>query len=171
MKKTLCYIAGLGLILGFIVHIVSLIGIYIGDKFPYIWALHIGVFIVWIPAILELRKNPEIKNPNFKTSINPFKFFRIIFKDTPRPVMIISIIFFFYASINFWLFTQASSGGVPEVIDGKYVINNHGSIIKELTESEYFKMKANDIRGFSGHWMAFYGLAVGILWPKKETHE
>jgi hypothetical protein len=56
MKKTLCYLAGLGLVLGLIVHIFSLLGIYIGDKILFILTLHIGIFIVWIPAILELKK-------------------------------------------------------------------------------------------------------------------
>jgi hypothetical protein len=171
MKKTLCYIAGLGFILGLIVHIVSLFGIYLGEKIPFIWVLHVGIFIVWLPAVLELRKNTELKQPNFGTMVNPFKFFGIIFKDTPKPVMIISVVFFFYAMINFFLFMQAGQGGVPDIMDGKYVIHNHGSIIKELTETEYFKMKANEIRGFSGHWMAFYGLAMGILWPKTDKQE
>jgi len=166
MKKTLCYIAGLGLILGLIVHVISLFGIYIGDRIPFVWVLHVGIFIVWIPAILELKKNPEFQQPDFKTSMNPKKFYGAVFKDTPKPIMYLSIGFFIYAAINFILFMQASGGGVPDIMDGKYVINNHGSIIRELTEIEYFKLKANELRGFSGHWMAFYGFAMGILWPK-----
>ena len=171
MKKTLCFIAGLGLLLGFIVHVVSLFGFYIGEKFPFIWALHVGIFIVWLPAILELKKNPELNQQNAVNFSNPFKVFGIIFKDTPKPVMIISVVFFFYATINFLLFMLAGQGGVPDIIDGKYVIHNHGSIMNELTETEYFKMKANEIRGFSGHWMAFYGFAMGILWPKIKTQQ
>ena len=171
MKKTLCFIAGLGLILGLLVHVISLLGIYIGDKVPFVWVLHLGIFIVWLPAILILKKNPDFQQPDFKTSLNPKKFYGSLFKDSPKPIMIISLFFFVYAMINFFLFIQAGQGGVPSIIDGKYVINNHGSIIKELTETEYFKMKANEIRGFSGHWMAFYGISMGILWPKKDKQE
>jgi hypothetical protein len=168
MKRILCYIAGIGFILGLIVHLISLFGIYLGDKFPVIWALHIGIFLVWIPAIFELTKNPELNQQNFNSMSNPFKFFGIIFKNAPGPVMIISVVFFFYATINFSLFMLAGQGGVPDIIDGRYVIHNHGSIINELTEMEYYKMKANVIRGFSGHWMAFYSVATAILWPKTE---
>ncbi len=167
MKKTLCCLAGLGLVLGLIVHIISLLGIYIGDKTLFILILHIGIFIVWIPAILELKKNSEFQQPEFMTNINPKKLFGAIFKDTPKPVLYISIGFFIYATINFILFIQASGGGVPDFLDGKYVLNNRGSIIRELTESEYYRMKANELRGLSGHWMSFYGFAMGILWPKK----
>lgn len=168
MKKILCYIAGTGFILGLIVHVISLFGIYLGEKFPIIWALHIGIFVVWLPAILELKKNPELNQQNLNSMSNPFKFFGIIFKNTPRPVIIISVFFFFYATINFSLFMIVGQGGVPDIIDGKYVIHNHGSIINELTEIEYYKMKANEIRGFSGHWMAFYSFATAILWPKTD---
>lgn len=171
MKKTLCFISGLGFILGFIVHVVSLLGIYLGEKFPFIWALHVGIFIVWLPAILELNKNPELKQQNIGTLSNPFKFFGIMFKNAPKPIMIISVVFFFYATINFLLYMLAGQGGVPDIIDGKYVIHNHGSIINELSETEYLKMKANVIRGFSGHWMAFYGVAMGILWPKTDKQQ
>ncbi len=169
MKKHFCFIAGLGFTLGLIVHIISLQGIYIGDKAPYIWVLHAGILVVWLPAILEFKKNPDLKQPSSSTITNPFKFYGTIFKDTPKPVMIISVVFFFYAMINFILFMQAGEGGIPDIIEGKYVIHNHGSIIRELTELEYDKIRANEIRGFSGHWMAFYGVATGILWPKKET--
>ena len=161
MKQALCYIAGLGLILGLIVHVVSLFDIYIGDKLPYIWIFHAGIFIVWIPVIFEFKKNS-----NFRTRMKPSEFFRSIFKDTPKPVMVISIVFFLYAIINFILSLQVSGGGIPDLMDGKYVIHNHGSVIKELTETEYLKMKANEIRSFSGLWMAFYGLAMGIFWHK-----
>lgn len=171
MKKTLCIIAGIGFVLGLIVHLISLAGIYIGDKVPYIWGLHIGVFIVWLPAILELRKNPDLKQPSFGTMTNPFKFFGTIFKDKPKPLMIISVVFFFYAIINFSLSMQAGEGGVPDIMDGKFIINNHGSIIRELTEVEYNRMRANEIRGFSGHWMAFYSFAMGILWTQTDKQE
>lgn len=165
MKKIICYIAGLGLIFGLIIHIISLFGIYIGDKIPFIWALHIGVFIVWLPAILELRKNPVLKSQNFGTITSSLKFFGIIFKDTPKPIMILSVVFFVYATINSFLFIP-SVGRMPGIVDGKYVILDHGTIISNLSEAEYFKLKANEILLFSGYWIGLYGLAMGILWPK-----
>jgi len=168
MKKIFCFIAGLGLILGLIVHIVSLSGIYIGNKIPFVLSLNIAILIVWIPAMLELTKDPELKQLRLQGNKNPLEFLRIIFKNTPKPMVIMILVFFIYMGINFFLFLNFSGGGVPEIMNGKYVIQNHGSIIKELSEIEYLKMQANEIRGFSGHWMAFYSIAMGILWPSKE---
>ena len=168
LNNILCVAAATGLILGLIVHVISVLGIYIEDKVPYIWILHIGVFIVFFPAILELRKNPVLKSPDFKTNKNPFKVYNLIFKNAPKPVMIISLFFVVYAMLNIFLYMKISEGGVPSIIDGEYVLYSHGEIIKELTEPEYFKYKANVLRGFSGHWMSFYGFAMGILWPPKK---
>jgi hypothetical protein len=168
MKKLFCFLAALGLILGLIVHIVSLSGIYIGNKFPFVWSLNIAILIVWIPALLELIRDPDLKQFRLHGNKNPIEFLKIIFKNTPKPVVILIIIFFIYMGINFFLFLNTNGGGVPEIMNGKYVIQNHGSIIKELSDIEYLKMQANEIRGFSGHWMAFNAIAMGILWPNKE---
>ncbi|MBR8536025.1 hypothetical protein KDU71_10685 [Carboxylicivirga sediminis] len=169
MKKIFFYMAALGLVLGLIVHVISLLGIYIGDTVPYVWALHAGVFVVWLPAILTLKKHPELQQKGFKPNMTPKQFYGILFKSTPPAVVAISAFFFVYMAINFILFMQASMAGTPDIIDGKYVLHNHGEIIRELTEAEYFKMEANTIRGFSGHWMAFYAVAMCILWPGKES--
>ena len=64
--------------------------------------------------------------------------------------------FFAYALINFVLFIVLSKGGAAEERDGKYVLQNHGKVIRELSEEEYELQEAYVIRGFSGHWMIFY---------------
>jgi hypothetical protein len=64
--------------------------------------------------------------------------------------------FFAYAFINFALFFFLSRGGTPDVRDGKYVLHNHGNVIRELSEDEYELQTAYVVRGFSGHWMIFY---------------
>lgn len=69
------------------------------------------------------------------------------------------------------IFMAASEGGGPEFTDGKYILESHGTFIRELTKDEFVSMKANIVRGFSGHWMAFYSLAMGILWQKEEKND
>ena len=54
------------------------------------------------------------------------------------------------------LFMFATGGGSPSIQDGKFVLQSHGRLIRALTEPEYTAFKANEIRGFSGHWMVFY---------------
>jgi len=38
-------------------------------------------------------------------------------------------------------------------------------LLATLTEKEFHHYKANETRGFSGHWIAFYGIAMAVLFP------
>ena len=51
--KFLHYFAITGFILGLIVHIIAIAGIDIADNFPFIWLLHVGIFVVWIPVVIK----------------------------------------------------------------------------------------------------------------------
>ncbi len=166
MKKVLFYFALSGWTLALIVHLISLADIDISGKIPYVWILHIGIFVVWIPVVFDLIKNEELKD--YKQSsvlnrMNPIGYFKIIFKETPTWIIIIAICGFVYASINFSLF-MTSQIGTPDISEGQYILHNHGQLIQTLTEQEYHHYKANEVRGFSGHWILFYGVATALLY-------
>jgi hypothetical protein len=152
-------------VLGLIVHLLSILGFNIQDKIPFVFLLHVGVFVVWIPAILDLQKNEELvayQQSRKKKGMNPFGVFRIVFRQTPTWLMVIAIGCFFYAIVNFMLF-MTSHQGTPDFRDGQYVLHHRGELIKTITEQEYHRYKANELRGISGHWLAFYGFAVAML--------
>ena len=167
MKKYLFYIAVVGWTLGLTVHLSSLADYDVGEKFPFVWILYIGIFVVWLPTILELRKNEALKEyqkSGMLNRMNPVGFYKIIFKNTPTWLAGIGIGGLFYAFINFALFI-ASQHGTPDIKDEHYVLQSHGQLVKILTEQEYHHYKANEVRGFSGHWLAFYGLSAAVLFP------
>ncbi|MCU0350347.1 MAG: hypothetical protein MUF43_05880 [Flavobacterium sp.] len=166
MKKYLFYFALTGWTLGIIVHMLSLADIDVTEKVPFVWFLHFGIFVVWIPVVLDLKKNEELQQyqqSGMPNRMNPIKFFKIIFKETPTWMIIIAGAGFFYASINFTLFIS-SQIGTPDVKDGQFILHNHGQLIKTLTEQEYHHYIANEVRGFSGHWIFFYGIATAVLY-------
>jgi hypothetical protein len=166
MKKYLFYLALTGWILGLLVHILSLADIDVTETVPFVWLLHIGIFVVWLPVILDLKKNEELQEyqqSGMLNRINPVGFYKIIFRETPTWMAIFVVAGFFYALFNFMLFF-ASQGGTPSIKDGQYILQNHGQLIKTLTEQEYHHYKANEVRGFSGHWILFYGFATAVLY-------
>lgn len=171
MKKLLLFLALSGWALSLMVHIVSLAHMDIADKIPFIWFLHIGVFIVWLPTVLILRKNEELKQAKTLTRMNPVAMFNIMLKGAPPWLLYVVIGGFAYAIINFLLII--SSGiGVTSIIDGQYVLHNHGQVLKTLTEGEYHQCQAKEMRLSSGHWIVFYGIAAAVLYPsKKESME
>ncbi|MES1181693.1 MAG: hypothetical protein ABUL44_02765 [Flavobacterium sp.] len=64
MKKFLFYFAITGWTLGLIVHLLSLADYDITDKVPFVWVLHIGIFVVWLPVVLDLKKMKILKHIN-----------------------------------------------------------------------------------------------------------
>ena len=163
MKKIFFYIAIIGWLISTTVHLLSVANIDIEDKYPYVWLLHIGIFIVWLPAVINLTKNQELKEYQ-KTGKNPFEFLKILFKDSPTWLTIIVGVGFVYTFINFALY-HYSYIGMPDIMNGQYVLQDHGSITKTLTEQEYHYYQAKQLRGFSGHWVVFYGMAAALLYP------
>ena len=171
MNKYIFYVAVTGWTLGLIVHFASLFDIDITDQAPYVWVLHLGIFVVWIPTVLYLKNNEELKT--FKESgmlnqMNPFGFYKIVFKQTPTWLAVLAVGGIFYTFANFMLF-MGTQIGTPDIEGGHYILHNHGELIKTITEQEYHHYKANEVRGFSGHWIAFYGMATAILYPFSRT--
>lgn len=155
MKRYLFYFALTGWTLGLIVHILSLTDIDITGRVPF----------VWLPVVLDLKNSKELKEyqqSGMLNRMNPIGFYKIIFKETPTWMAIIAGAGFIYAFINFML-SMFSQQGTPSIQDGQFILQNHGKLIKNLTEQEYHHYKANEIRGFSGHWVLFYGIATALL--------
>lgn len=167
MKKILFYVAVAGWALGLIVHLLSAAGTDVADKVPFIRLLHIGIFIVWIPAILELNKNKLQKaSPNTISMMrmSSSDFYKALFGHCPKWLVIIAIGGFVYAFINFILFVTTRQGMV-NIEGGQYVLHDFGQTNKTISEQEYHLHKAYELRGFSGHWIAFYGVAAAVLFP------
>jgi len=169
MRKFLFYFAVTGWILALIVHFLSLVNLDVTEKVPFIWLLHLGIFVVWIPIVLDRKINEDfkaLKNSNIGKRMSPFALFKVIVRNTPTWLTIVAIVGFYYAILNFVLFIF-SQPGTPSIKGGQFVLENHGQLIRTLTQKEYHHYKANDIRGFSGHWIAFYGVAMAVLFPSE----
>ncbi len=166
MRKLFFVFAAIFWVISLSVHLAALICDYdASGSFPFVWLLHIGIFAVWLPTVFILRDDADFqelkKNSSFGVAKH-IKFIKSIFKKRPTWMMVLAIFGFAYAFINFLLFAM-SQPGTPGIRDGQYILQNHGQLIKTLTEAEYNHYLANVMRGFSGHWIAFYGMAAVAL--------
>ena len=170
MNKYIWLFAIAGWIISLSVHIFSLRGTDVNEIFSATWLLQIGIIIVWIPAIFSLTKNQELRDLK-KTQngymVSPLLFFKTLFNKTPKLLLIIAIAGFLYAGINFLIFMTTHSG-TPVIREGQYILQSHGRLIKSITENEYHLYRANELSGASGHWIAFYGIAVALLYPHRK---
>lgn len=97
--------------------------------------LHIGIFVVWIPTVIV--GNRLTKN----TPRNDY--WKVALQGCPAWMKYMTYVFFGYAFINFALFFFGSFG---------VQANSTGDVSPSV------------LRGFSGHWMAFYSAALAMLY-------
>jgi len=154
------WLGGIGLLLSLFVHFITFVGVNILEKLPEVWLLHIGLFVVWIPTLIVCIKtcSKERRKDHLK----------IATKNAPKWLKHLCIVFFVYMFFNFF-FTifVLNEGGMPYVKDGQNVLANHGKVIRVLTDVEYVRHRAYNVRAFSGHWMFLYCFAFAALLSRR----
>lgn len=160
-----CAISGWILALAFTLF--TFANIDVAEKLPLVWLLHIGVLVVWIFIIIFLRKNTvesTTPQPERQLKLNPLRKINRLIRDAPlwlRTLAITSIVFMI---LNFLVYILTQHG-TPSIMKGEFVLHARGNVIRILTEKEYLHYRGNELRGFSGYWLGFYGLAAAILYP------
>ncbi|MEO7990567.1 MAG: hypothetical protein ABI663_13560 [Chryseolinea sp.] len=159
-------LGGLGLIYTIYIHLNAMdyADISVGDKVP--GYLQFGIFAIWLTAIgvaINRQKELKVENADFRTRLKIF--YKTLFGEAPILMIIISIAAFLYGNYYGWL-TNFNYEGIPDIINGKLVLHNHGQIIKELTETEFLQYKADDIKNSTASSMMFYCVGTGILFPR-----
>jgi hypothetical protein len=152
MNRFLGLVALTGFVLAAVAHVFALAGVDVAEYYPPVWFLHIGIFIVFIPFVLSSRK-----------ILGAHPSLAAMRALVPGWVFVAGLAVFIYAIVNFALFIAATQGGNPSMEAGKYLLKNHGRLIRELSQAEYVALRANELRGFSGHWLFFYFVAFAYF--------
>lgn len=69
-----------------------------------------------------------------------------------------------FFALHFFLFLVESHAAAPKVKDGEYVLDNHGQIVKVLSEREYLDLKGAELRLFATGWIFFYFVPAAYWW-------
>lgn len=115
-----------------LVYVASLNGIRFDEK---VWnGLVVGAVAVTAPITLFEHR-----------SLRARTYWRDSARVMPRWTRGTANAFWLIAMAHFvWLFFN--DPGVPTIQDGQFIISSHGRIVKVLTESEYWALKAADLR-------------------------
>jgi hypothetical protein len=132
---------------GLILSILSHLAAFLGRQGPlgdHVFWLHIGIFVVWIPTVLVSQR--------LTSGFNRKDFWKAALRGCPAWMKYAVYGFFAYAFVSFFVFVSAS----PAKGSGSGA------------------MSPAVVRGFSGHWMAFYSAAMAVLYsaahlPASET--
>jgi hypothetical protein len=99
------------------------------------FALHAGIFVVWIPTVVVAHRHTR----DFKRK----EFWKAALRGCPPWMQKLTFGFFAYALVNFLYFFISTVAAGPK----------HSGPVDAAT-----------LRGFSGHWMAFYSAAMSVLY-------
>jgi len=123
--------------LGFLLSVGAHVASIIGVTLPggqWIWFLHVGIFVVWFPTVLIANRVGGGERGK--------DLWKIVLSGCPRWMRLAGYVLFAYVILNFVYFMSVSSGH-----------RNSGGAATAV-----------EIRGFSGHWMIFYGAAFMTLY-------
>ncbi|MDB5137515.1 MAG: hypothetical protein JWP37_4118 [Mucilaginibacter sp.] len=157
INKVLFYIAAVGWLCALYINLYALQGVDLSAKYYTVWLLHAGVFFVWIPAVLELRKNEEwkqLRSNSRSNAIRPFGFYRILLKGVPAWLTMLFYGCLIYTFCSFIYFNFNLSG---------FINTRHQ--VSEITARQ---KDVNTISLFSAVWLFFYCTAATILYPYKD---
>lgn len=132
--------AAVCLVVSFIVHLATYLGINLSETFPPILLLHVGAVFVLFSS---LKSKSRIKNPDAKKD-------RLSFGITPQPIRILMVLSFIYVILLF--ITGAvfqSQIGRPIRLDGMYILHSFDGDMRVFTEvdtsSDAIAVELNDV--------------------------
>jgi hypothetical protein len=150
-------LAWFGLGASVLVHVVSFFGVSLFEQFVF---LHFGVFVLGIPAVFSRRKVPGWP---------PGAAWRALLDGAPSWAGRALQIAWVYFALNMVALFILGEGGSPDVRDGRFILHNHGQLIRELTESEYRWQLSHVSRMFSAGWALAYTFLVVWYSARRST--
>ena len=152
MNSFLGWASGLGLALSLAVQVASLAGVDLSSRFPWVWLLHVGIFVVLVPFALVRRKSRE-------------------YRIWPTWATAILAVALGYSFLTFFLVFRHSGGGGPAITNGEFVLQSHGRVTAHLTEPEYHAQRAYELRLFSAGWILFYSAPALYAWSRARRQQ
>jgi hypothetical protein len=147
-------LAALGLLISIAANVSTFFGVEPMHRWPYLWLLHLGIFVVFIPA-----GSVQIQHGNKK----PFRW-RDVFGGLPAWMRWMLVSMIIYAPVNALAFAiVCGSGGPSKEPDGTYAMTSHGRILRMLTADEYHRASGYEFRFMSSWWIMFYSISVALL--------
>ena len=154
IRRILAVVSACGAGVSLVAYIESYRGTTMEDVFPSAVVIHIGVFMLVLPMFAV--EYSAVPHRTF--------FWKEFAQGMPKSVVpTIKILGLFFV-VHFVLFLVQSHTASPEIKDGQYVLNNHGQIVKVLTQLEYLRLKGAELRLFAAGWIFFYFVPMVYWW-------
>lgn len=145
IARVIGFVSFLGFGASLAAHVLSCVGVDLRTQFPKVWLLPLGAVSVLAPYLYMRRRTRGIYNNDLAAKLC-YPYWASIARD------VITI----YALANFLIFLFLTNGLVSSEKGGKFVLENHGRFVREISLREYTKYRANEFRGLSGWLLVCY---------------
>lgn len=159
VRRGLAIVSICGLFASIVIYTASYRGATIDGIARWAILLHVGVFVLLLPMYAV----------EYSRVLERTFFWKGFARGMPKWVVPgIKLLGLFFV-IHFVLFLMQSHASAPEIKNGQYVLDDHGRIVKTLTQSEYYTLKGAELRLFATGWMFFYFVPAAYWWfPRTE---
>ena len=128
------------------------------------WWLHLatmGIFFAMILSSVSLQKRARLNVDDGTSARKRSNRYQLaLMKMAPVRFRFLVVILFVYALVNFGAMMINTEGATPAFENEVYFLHHRGDHVRDLTLGEYNRMRAFQVRGFSGHWMIFSVVAM-----------
>lgn len=146
--------AGLGFVAGSLIVVATFSGLTMDSLgLKIILPLHLGLFVLYALLLLVERPSKGLG----------------LFRGRPLWVLRSTQILFLLFAAVFFAFMASSHAASPEIVNGQYVLSDHGRVVRPISEGEYLRLKASELRLFASGWMVFYyPLTMAWWFPRQD---
>lgn len=153
MNKKFYYLSAALFVISVAVHFLTYVLKEYYPVFTLSFVIH-GLIFIPFGAMIILNRKRFSRHPDVRGAFPMFEVFKKLIPGiNPAAVILINMLFL-YVFINFFLCLRGLAGGAPEIADGAYILNNHGTVTS-ITREEYVSASFTQLRMFSGHWILF----------------
>ena len=153
IRRPLAFLSACGLAATILVYIESFYGPTVGSILNWIILLGIGAFVLH-SSIYAVERDRLYFSKKFT-------------QDMPTCVAPSIKLTGLIVLANFAWEAMKSGFALPTVQDGQHVLNNHGRILKVLTQLDYLKLKEGELRIAAALMISFYFPAMMYWWLRR----
>jgi hypothetical protein len=160
IRGLLAFLAACGFAMSTFAYVGSFSGALVDTLFPGLLPLLLGWIVLFVP--MYAFEYPASIKPSFF-----WKFARGMPSWAAPCGMVLSLI-----GVAHLIWFGVHSGlGVPAIVDGQYVIDSRGRILKVLTQAEYITLRAAGLRAGATIMVSFYFAPMVYWWFRRSRKQ
>jgi hypothetical protein len=153
-RRSLAALSACGIAAGLFVYFESFLGATMGNSWVWLILLAVGSLLVGVPIQRLERRSPR-----------NWMFFRAGFmRGMPSWVVVCNYLLLALFIEHFVAYSVRSGYGVPAIIDGQYVLDSRGKILKVITQAEYLSLQEEGLRVTLSAIIASYFMPMMYWW-------